>query len=55
MDVQLSGGMDGIEEAEQIHSRFAIPVVFLSAFSDRNLLERAKQVGSYGYLVKPSK
>lgn len=53
MDIQLSGEMDGVEAAEKIHSRFGIPVVFLSAYSDRDLLERAKRVGSFGYLVKP--
>ena len=53
MDIQLRDRMDGIEAAEQIHTRFGIPVVFLSAYSDQKLLERAKRVGSFGYLVKP--
>jgi len=53
MDIHLSGEMDGIKAAEQIYSRFEIPVVFLSAYSDRGLLNRAKRVGSFGYLVKP--
>jgi len=53
MDIRLRGKMDGIETAEQIHTRFDIPVVFLSAYSDSGLLNRAKRVGSFGYLVKP--
>jgi len=53
MDIHLRDEMDGIEAAEQIHSRFGIPVVFLSAYSDHGLLERAKRVGSFGYLIKP--
>ena len=53
MDIRLRDEMDGIEAAELIHARFEIPVVFLSAYSDRELLERAKIVGSFGYLVKP--
>ncbi len=53
MDIHLRDKMDGIEAAEQIYSRFAIPVIFLSAYSDRKLLERARMVGSFGYLVKP--
>ena len=53
MDIHLRDEMDGIEAAEQIYSRFKIPVVFLSAYADRELLERAKQVGSFGYLLKP--
>ena len=53
MDIQLRDEMDGIEAAEQIYSRFETPVVFLSSYTDRDLLKRAKQVGSFGYLVKP--
>lgn len=53
MDIHLRDEMDGIEAAEQIYSRFEIPVVYLSAYSDRELLERAKRVGSFGYMVKP--
>ena len=53
MDIHLRDEMDGIEAAERIHCRFEIPVVFLSAYSDRDLLHRAKRVGSFGYLVKP--
>ena len=53
MDVHLRDKMDGIDAAEEIYSRFKIPVVFLSAYSDRKLLERAKRVGSFGYMIKP--
>ncbi len=53
MDINLRGDMDGIEAADRIHSQFDIPVLFLSAYSDRELLARAKKAGSFGYLVKP--
>lgn len=53
MDIQLRDKMDGIEAAEQIYTHLKIPIIFLSAYCDRNLLERAKQVGSFGYLIKP--
>ena len=53
MDIHLRDEMDGIEAAEQIFSRFGIPVVFLTAYTDDQLVERAKKVGSFGYLVKP--
>ncbi|WP_339138402.1 MAG: response regulator [Candidatus Electrothrix sp. GW3-4] len=53
MDIKLRGEMDGIEAAAQIHSCLAIPVIFLSAYSDDNLLHRAKETGSFGYLIKP--
>ncbi len=48
MDIHLRDEMDGIEAAEQINSRFGIPVVFLSAYRDSGLLDRAKRVGSFG-------
>jgi signal transduction histidine kinase len=53
MDIRLRGEMDGIEAAERIYARHQIPVVFLSAYSDDQLLKRARQAGSFGYLVKP--
>ncbi len=53
MDIHLRDDMDGIESAEKIHDRFGVPVVFLSAYSDVDLLDRAKRVGSFAYLVKP--
>jgi len=53
MDIRLRGEMDGIEAAEEIHRRYEIPVLFLSAYSDDDLLRRAKSTGSFGYLVKP--
>lgn len=53
MDIQLDGEMDGIEAADQIRSRFDIPVVYLTAFSDENTLQRAKISEPFGYLLKP--
>lgn len=53
MDIHLRDKMRGIEAAELIHGRYGTPVVFLSAYSDRKLLEKAKRVGAFGYLVKP--
>ena len=53
MDVQLAGAMDGISAAEQIRSRLALPVVFLTAFGGDDSLERAKQTDPFGYILKP--
>lgn len=55
MDIVLHGEMDGIEVAEQIHSRFNIPVVYLTAYSDEKILERAKITEPFGYIIKPFK
>jgi signal transduction histidine kinase len=53
MDIHLKGRLDGIQAAEQIRSRFDIPVVFLTAYADDDTLERAKVTEPYGYLLKP--
>ncbi|KGK99649.1 chemotaxis protein CheY [Methanococcoides methylutens] len=53
MDIMLKGDMDGIEAADEIRKRFSIPVVYLTAHSDENTLERAKQTEPYGYILKP--
>ncbi len=52
MDIVLSGELDGIEVAEQIHD-LDIPVVYLSAYTDEKTVERAKKTFPYGYLPKP--
>ena len=53
MDIRLNGEMDGIEAAEQIRVRFNIPVVYLTAYTDDETLQRAKVTEPFGYIVKP--
>jgi two-component system, response regulator PdtaR len=53
MDIVLQGEMDGIEAANQIRSRFNIPIVYLTAYADEKILERAKITEPFGYIVKP--
>lgn len=53
MDIMLKGKMDGIELAKQIRSRLEIPVVYLTAYSDADTLQRAKVTEPFGYLLKP--
>ena len=53
MDISLKGDMDGIETAQQIYTFFDIPVIYLTASSDWETLERAKITDPFGYLVKP--
>ena len=45
--------MDGIAAAAQIMGRRIAPVVMLTAFSQRDLVERARDAGAMAYLVKP--
>jgi response regulator NasT len=45
--------LDGISAAEQIAAQSIAPVVILTAFSQRELVERARDAGAMAYLVKP--
>lgn len=53
IDVMLKGNISGIEAAAQISSRFNIPVVYLTAYSDINNLQKAKITQPFGYIFKP--
>lgn len=52
LDVKMPR-LDGISAAEQIAARRLAPVVMLTAFSQRELVERARAAGAMAYLVKP--
>ena len=53
MDVQLLGAMDGITAAQAIREQFALPVVFLTAYTEDSTIARAKLSAPFGYLIKP--
>jgi two-component system, response regulator PdtaR len=55
MDIMLKGNMDGIEAARIIKSRFGIPIIYLTACTDFETLERAKLTDPEGYISKPFK
>jgi two-component system, response regulator PdtaR len=52
LDVQMPK-LDGISAAQRIASQRIAPVVILTAFSQRELVERARDAGAMAYLVKP--
>ncbi|MFL6072177.1 MAG: ANTAR domain-containing response regulator [Mycobacteriales bacterium] len=52
MDIKMPV-MDGIEAARRIAEARIAPVVILTAFSQRDLVERARDAGAMAYLVKP--
>ncbi|MBI5632331.1 MAG: response regulator [Nitrospirae bacterium] len=53
MDIVLLGDMDGIDAAGQIRALYDIPVVYLTAYADEGILERAKVTEPFGYILKP--
>jgi len=52
LDIKMPN-VDGISAAEQIGSEMDIPMLMLTAYSDRPLVMRAAEAGALGYLLKP--
>src|ERR1700722_5259253 len=52
LDIKMPG-MDGLRAAREIASRHQVAVILLTAFSQRDLIEEARDAGVSAYLVKP--
>ena len=53
VNLGLDGEVSGLETAEQIGSRFDVPVVYLTDGAEEDLLQRAQATNPFGYVVKP--
>ena len=53
MDINLRGEMDGIQAATEIGKSQSIPVIFCTAYSNDEVLSRAKVTSPFGYVLKP--
>jgi PAS domain S-box-containing protein len=53
MDIHLAGELDGIEAARTIRKQTGAAIVFLTAFSGPETIERAKHIEPFGYVIKP--
>lgn len=53
MDVKLGEGIDGIEAAARIRAEQDIPVIYVTAYADQELLERARHTNPAGFINKP--
>ena len=53
MDIMLKGKLNGIEAAQQIKQELDIPVIFLTAYSNDELITKAKAAEPVGYIIKP--
>jgi PAS domain S-box-containing protein len=53
MDIHLAGQLSGIEAAEKILATHSVPIIYLTAYADPELVERAKKTRPYGYIIKP--
>jgi AmiR/NasT family two-component response regulator len=54
MDIRMPN-LDGIEAAKILTQEEIAPIIFLTAYSDKELVEKAKEVGVISYIVKPFK
>lgn len=53
IDINLNDELDGVDLAHYINSNYSLPIIFLTANSDRNTIERSKQTRPNAFLVKP--
>ncbi len=53
MDINLKGDMDGIEASQLIKEQKQIPIIFLTAHSDRSTFDKAKATQPDAYITKP--
>lgn len=52
LDIRMPG-LNGIETAKVLKAEFNVPFIFLTAFSDQDMVQEAVLAGGLGYLVKP--
>lgn len=55
MDIVIKGDIDGIETAARLKKSYSIPVIYLTAYADDEILKRAARTEPYGYILKPYK
>ncbi len=55
LDIHILGERDGIEVGMIVKEKYDIPIIFITALSDLDTIQRAKKAGPVSYLVKPYK
>ena len=53
VDISLQESSDGIELAKVIRKKYNLPFIFLTSYSDDEIIMQAKKTEPYGYIVKP--
>lgn len=53
LDIRLKGEKDGVRAAQEIHQKVDVPVVYLTAYSDRLTVDRIKGTQYDGFVLKP--
>ncbi len=53
IDISLQSGLDGIELAKIIKASYSIPFIFITSYSDDDIINEAIKTEPYGYIIKP--
>ena len=53
MDIRLKGHKDGLQAAKEIREQVDVPIVYLTAHSDRGTVDRASKTDPDGFILKP--
>lgn len=53
MDVKLPGDMNGIEASKEIRKKLNVPVIYTTAYSDRDIVEEVQKSFPFGFVIKP--
>jgi CheY-like chemotaxis protein len=53
MDIRLKGEKDGVQAAQEIRQQIDVPIVYVTAYSDRLTVDRAKGTEHDAYVLKP--
>ncbi len=53
IDIEMKGEIDGMEAAENLKKNLNVPIIYLTDYSDKNTIERAKASPPNGYILKP--
>jgi CheY-like chemotaxis protein len=53
MDISMPGEIDGIAAAQEIRGHMKTRIIFLSAYSEKEILDRAREIRPDGYILKP--
>ena len=53
MDIELGDGINGIETATELRQTYQVPVIYLTAYTDEDTINRAKHTEPLGYIIKP--
>ncbi|MDD4956341.1 MAG: response regulator [Candidatus Omnitrophica bacterium] len=53
MDIILKGEIDGIETVKEIRKKHTTPIIYITAYSDKETFKRAEETSPYAFLLKP--